>query len=245
MSPSEPLGSSTASSPAPARELTAGDLAYANRLVNLEQVLPNVAHELNNALQVISGLSEILATRPGMADDVVQKLQRMHAQSTRCYGLLRELLSYARRDNVSPVADVARSVDRALELRRFHLARARASVQIETGPTGLTAAIDSQHLVQVLVNLVLNAEQAMAGRPDPTLTIAWAERQDGVVISVIDSGPGVDLATADDTCFAPFWTTRPGLLGLGLPAARALVVAAGGTVAFTAPSRVDVRVPRR
>ena len=245
MAPSEPLGPSSTALPASARELTRGDLAYVNRLVSLEHVLPNVTHELNNALQVISGLSEILATRPGLSDDVVQKLQRMHAQATRCYGLLRDLLSYARRDDVAPVADVARAIERALDLRRFHLARARVTVQIEPGPSGLTAAMDSQHLVQVLVNLVLNAEQAMSGRPDPTLTISYGEEAGNVVIAVIDTGPGVDTATVEQTCFAPFWTTRTGALGLGLPAARALVEAARGTLAFTAPTRVDVRVPRR
>ena len=245
MSPSEPLGLPPDTLAAAARDLTAGDVVYANRLANLEQVLPNVTHELNNALQVVSGLAEILATRPGLSDDVVQKLQRMHAQSTRCYGLLRELLAYARRDEVAPSADIARAVERALDLRRFHLARARITVEIDAGPSGLAAAIDSQHLTQVLLNLVLNAEQAMAGISEPTLVIRHGEQQGEVWIAVSDDGAGVDLETAEATCFAPFWTTRPGALGLGLPAARAIVTAAGGTIGFAAPSRVEVRLPRR
>jgi two-component system C4-dicarboxylate transport sensor histidine kinase DctB len=227
------------------RTLSESEMVFANRLVNLEQVLPNVTHELNNALQVISGLSEILSIRPDVSGDVAQKLQRMHAQSTRCYGLLHELLAYARRDDVKHVTDVGRAIDRALDLRRFHLSRAHVTVAIEPGPAGVVAAMDSQHFEQMLLNLMLNAEQAMAVRPNPTLTLRYAQRDDVVVISVADTGPGVDLSTVEATCFAPFWTSRPGMLGLGLPVARVLAAAARGTVAFVAPSRVEVRVPAR
>lgn len=245
MTPSEPQSRPPDTLVAPLRTLSEAELVFANRLVNLEQVLPNVTHELNNALQVISGLAEILATRPGLDDDVVQKLQRMHAQATRCYGLLRELLTYARRDDALPVTEVGRAVDRALGLRRFHLSRGRVSVAIEACPPGVTAAIDSQHFEQLLVNLLLNAEQAMAGRPDPTLTVGCAIRERTVVVTVADTGPGVDMATAETTCFVPFWTSRQGALGLGLPVARALAAAAKGTVTFVAPSRVEVRLPLR
>lgn len=220
-------------------------MVLANRLVNLELVLPNVTHELNNALQVISGLAEILASRPDMSADAVQKLQRMHAQASRCYGLLHDLLAYARRDEVRTVTDVGRAIDRALDLRRFHITRARITVAIEPGPDGLTAVIDSQHFEQVLLNLIINSEQAMAGRPDPMLTVRYGQRDDRVVVTVADSGPGVNVADVEATCFAPFWTSREGALGLGLPVARALVAAAGGTVTFVAPTRVEVSLPTR
>ncbi len=245
MSPSEPLRLPPDLLAPAVRPLSAGELVFINRLVNLEQVLPNVTHELNNALQVVSGLAEILASRPGLDGDVVQKLQRMQAQSARCYGLLHDLLAYARRDDVKPVTDVGRAVDHALDLRRFHLARGRVTVAIEPGPSGLVAAMDSQQFEQMLLNLLLNAEQAIAGRPDPTVTVRYAEQEGTVVVTVADSGPGVDLDTAEATCFAPFWTTRAGAIGLGLPAARALVAAARGTLRFVAPSRVEVRLPKR
>ena len=227
------------------RALSDSEMVFANRLVNLEQVLPNVTHELNNALQVISGLSEILSIRPDVSGDVAQKLQRMHAQATRCYVLLHELLAYARRDDVRSVTDVGRAIDRTLDLRRFHLSRAHVTVAIEPGPAGVAAIMDSQHFEQMLLNLILNAEQAMAGLPNATLTLRYAQRDGVVVLSVGDTGPGVDLATVEDTCFAPFWTSRQGTLGLGLPVARALATAAGGSVAFVAPSRVEVCLPAR
>jgi two-component system C4-dicarboxylate transport sensor histidine kinase DctB len=229
----------------PARDLGAGDLVFANRLITLELVLPNVTHEINNALQVIGGLGEIMATKPGVSDDVAQKLQRIHGQAVRCSGLLRELLNYARRDEASPATDLVRGIDRALNLRRYHLARGRVTVHVEPRTEGpLAARMDSQHFEQVLVNLLLNAEQAMAGRPDAVITITYGRDADTVVLTVVDSGPGIDLARHEEY-FRPFMTTRTGAVGLGLTAARALVQAAGGQLRFVAPSVVEVRMPAK
>ena len=242
MSPSEPLSLSQDGLGPPARDLDAGDLVFANRLITLELVLPNVTHEINNALQVIGGLGEIIATKPGISDDVGQKLQRIHGQAVRCSSLLRELMNYARRDEASPTTDVPRSIDRALNLRRYHLARARVSMHVEPTSEGATTArIDSQHFEQVLVNLVLNAEQSLAGRADPVIKIAYGRQGDTVVLTVSDSGPGIDLSDQEEY-FRPFMTTRPGAVGLGLTAARALIQANGGTLQFIAPAVVEMRI---
>lgn len=243
MSPSERLPVPVDLLGAPARDLDPGDLVLANRLVTLELVLPNITHEINNALQVIGGLGEILATRPGIPEDVAQKLQRIHGQAVRCSALLRELLGYARRDEAQPTTDVARCVERALSLRRYHLSRARITVQVEQDTEGpVVARMDSQHLEQVLVNLLVNAEQALAGQPDPTIRVGYAREGADVVLTVHDSGPGLDVSQ-QDRYFQPFMTTRQGALGLGLSATRAMAHAAHGTVAFVGPAAVQMRVP--
>lgn len=245
MSPSQPLSIVPEQVGDPARDLGAGDLVFANRLITLELVLPNVTHEINNALQVIGGLGEIIATRPGLSDDIAQKLQRIHGQAVRCSGLLRELLNYARRDEASPTTDLARSIDRALNLRRYHLARARVAVHVEPrGEAALAAAMDSQHFEQILVNLVLNAEQALAGRADPVIRIGYGREGGQVVLTVADSGPGIYLAQQEEY-FRPFMTSREGAVGLGLTASRALALAAGGSLQFTEPSVVELRMPAR
>lgn len=242
VSPSEPLSPPVEGLGAPARDLSAGELVFANRLITLELVLPNVTHEINNALQVIGGLGEIIATKPGISEDVGQKLQRIHGQAVRCSTLLRELMNYARRDEASPTTDVARSIDRALNLRRYHLARARISMHVEPTSEGTAnARMDSQHFEQVVVNLVLNAEQAMAGRGDPVIRIAYGREGDTIVLTVADSGPGIDL-TREDEYFRPFMTTRPGAVGLGLTAARTLMQVNGGSLRFTGPNVVELRV---
>ena len=245
MSPSEPLSLTPDGLGPPARDLGAGDFVFANRLITLELVLPNITHEINNALQVIGGLGEIIAIKPGISDDVALKLQRIHGQAVRCSGLLRELLNYARRDEASPTTDVPRSIDRALNLRRYHLARARVHVHVDPTTEGpIAAKLDSQYFEQILVNLVLNAEQAIAGRPEPTVRIAYGREGDTMVLTVRDSGPGIDLAREEEY-FRPYMTTKPGAIGLGLTAARALVHTVKGSLRFIEPSVVEVRVPAK
>ena len=245
MSPSEPLSPTSEAIGLPARDLGAGDFVYANRLITLEAVLPNVTHEINNALQVIGGLGEIIATKPGIADDVAQKLQRIHGQAVRCSTLLRDLMNYARRDEASPTTDVPRSIDRALNLRRYHLARARVTVHVDPTTDGPAAArLDSQYFEQILVNLVLNAEQSIAGRPEPVVWIAYGRQGDTMVLTVSDNGPGIDLSRHDEY-FQPYMTTRPGAMGLGLTAARALVQTVAGSLRFVEPSVIEVRIPAK
>ena len=219
-----------------------GDLVFANRLITLELVLPNVTHEINNALQVIGGLGEIIATKPGISEDVAQKLQRIHGQAVRCSGLLRELLAYARRDEAAPATDVARSIERALNLRRYHLSRGRVTVHVEPRSEGaVVARMDSQHFEQVVVNLLLNAEQAVTGLPEPTIRVRYGREGEWLVLTVADSGPGID-PSKEEEYFRPFMTTRTGAIGLGLTAARALADVAQGTLRFTEPNVVELRV---
>lgn len=243
VSPSEPVAVPIDELTTPNRALEPGELVYANRLLTLELVLPNVTHEINNALQVIGGLGEIMATRPGVSDDMAQKLQRIHGQAVRCSGLLRELVNYARRDDASPATDVPKGIDRALNLRRYHLARGRVAVNVEPGSTGVVSArMDSQYFEQVLVNLIINAEQATVGLPQPSIRIGYTREGDEVVVSVTDNGPGVDV-DAQEELFRPFMTTREGAVGLGLTAGRVMARASGGSLRFVGPSTVELRVP--
>ena len=242
MSPSEPLSVPADLIGEQARQPAPGDLVFANRLITLELVLPNVTHEINNALQVIGGLGEIIATKPGISDDIAQKLQRIHSQAVRCSGLLRELLAYARRDEAAPATDVARGIERALNLRRYHLSRARIAVHVEPRSEGaIVARMDSQHFEQVVVNLMLNAEQALVGLPDPTIRILYGRDGEAMVLTVADSGTGID-PSREDEYFRPFMTTRSGAVGLGLTAGRALAEVAGGTLRFVEPNVVELRV---
>jgi C4-dicarboxylate-specific signal transduction histidine kinase len=245
VSPSEPLSLTPEALGQPARDLGAGDFVFANRLITLELVLPNVTHEINNALQVIGGLGEIIATRPGISDDVAQKLQRIHGQAVRCSTLLRELLNYARRDEASPITDVPRSIERALNLRRYHLARARVTVHVDPTTDGpLSARLDSQYFEQMLVNLVINAEQSITGRPDPVIWIGYGRQGDTLVLTIRDNGPGIDLSRQEEY-FQPYMTTRPGSIGLGLTAARVLAQTVGGSLRFTEPAVAEVRIPAK
>ncbi len=217
------------------RRLSVEDLAYVNRMMTVALVLPNAAHEVNNALQVVSGLVEMLGAREDLPAPAQDKLRRIGTQVGRATTLMRELVAYTRRDHaaVSRV-DAARVAEAALAMRRYHLSRDRVTVttRTECDPPAWCRA-DGHYLQQALVNLILNAEQAVRGRPDPRVSLVVETTPDEVRILVEDNGAGLQ-GDAAARAGEPFFSTADTCaLGLGVAVARALVARHGGRVVLT------------
>ena len=212
------------------RTLGLEELAYLNRMTTAGLVLPNVAHELNNALQVIGGLVELLSLREDLPQDVKDKIGRVGVQSSRATELIREVVTFARRDDAGVAqVDVAKVVDRALGFRRYHLGRARIGVRVEgCGPGEALARVDANYLQQILLNVIINSEQALAGRPGGEIDVRVERVSAGVTVRVHDNGPGLDDAAGRAP--EPFFTTRPPSAGLGLAVATALAESQGGNL---------------
>jgi C4-dicarboxylate-specific signal transduction histidine kinase len=212
------------------RPLTLEDLVYINRMTTVGHVLPSVAHELNNSLQVIGGLVELLTMRAELGRDVQDKINKIGQQASRSAGMLREFVSFARRDDAVARVDVSKALERALGLRRYHLARARIdAVLVEPQPSGpLVVGADSQHVVQVLLNLLINAEESLAGQERRELRIQLVDVTTMVRCQVEDTGPGFS-EVARRMLRKPFASTKArGTAGLGLAVAGALMEKDGG-----------------
>jgi two-component system C4-dicarboxylate transport sensor histidine kinase DctB len=211
------------------RELALEDLVYLNRMTTVGQVLPNVAHELNNALQIIGGMAEMLSLRADLPQEVRDKILRIVSHSGRATQLMRDLVVFAKRDDGGvAVVDVRKLVERALSLRRYHLARARIAVTVEGGTDSrVLARADGHYLEQVLLNLIINAEHSLAGLEGPQIGIRILEGPAGVEVCVTDNGPGVPEHVRSQVT-APFFTTRAPAAGLGLTVAAELMRAQGG-----------------
>jgi C4-dicarboxylate-specific signal transduction histidine kinase len=206
-------------------------LAQLNRMNMLGLVLPNVAHEVNNALQVVSGLVEMVSSRPELPRDVADKLTRMGAQAGRASSLIRELVAFARRDQAGVVmVDVRRVVEAALAMRRYHLARDRVAVKVVLPEQACLARLDGHYLQQVLINIIANAEEALKGKEDRALTLS-ASSDDTEVLVVVEDNAGGLTGDAALRAGEPFFSTNSGqALGLGLAVSRALVERQGGTL---------------
>jgi len=215
------------------RDLTTDDLIYINRMTTVGQVLPNVAHELNNALQIVGGLVEMLAARADLPRDGLDKLARIGTQASRATGMVRELVAFARRDDGGVrLVDLAKVVEAALSMRRYHLARARITVNVGASAAGpVLVQADPHALQQVLLNLLINAEHSTAGRDGGLLVIQVAEQAGVASITVTDNGPGVppDLRARVQE---PFFTTKAHAAGLGLTVSTALMARDGGALSL-------------
>jgi C4-dicarboxylate-specific signal transduction histidine kinase len=227
------------------RAFSTADLAYINRMTTTGVVLPSVAHEVNNALQVIAGMVEILGLRGQLPPEAADKVQKIAVQATKAAGHLRELVAFARRDGVSTRIELRAAAERAVSLRRYYLSRGRVTVTIDApGNEPLLIRADSQYVVQVLVNLLVNAEEAVAKQDIRTVRVRlW--RDGGMVHAEMgDSGAGFESAIGARLGEAFVTSKTTGAAGLGLAVARRLVEADGGTLVLSAvPALVTVSWP--
>ena len=211
------------------RDLSLEDLVYLNRMTTVGQVLPNVAHELNNALQVVSGLVELLGARADLPSGVHEKISRIGSQAGRATLMLRELVAFSRREDAGVrTIDVLKVVEAALSMRRYHLSRSRIEVVVAQDPavSPITRG-DAHALQQVLLNILINAEHSMAGRVGGRIDISLDRAGDDLDLAVDDNGPGIAPELRARVA-EPFFTTKERAAGLGLTVAAALLQQAGG-----------------
>jgi signal transduction histidine kinase len=211
------------------------DLLTLNRAATVARLLSGVAHEVNNALQVIGGTTELLQATPGLPSSIADGLQRIAAQNNRAASAIQEVMIFARqRIDGSSRTNLREIANRSVALRSFAIGRARLSIALDAPPTGRFLVNGNAGLLQLAVlNLIVNAEQALAGQQGGAIRVALEEAPGYVVLRVSDNGPGVERTTADDL-FTTFFTTRSReeASGLGLSVAKLVAEQCGGTLAL-------------
>ena len=212
-------------------------LLQAEKLAALGQTISGVAHELNNPLATILTWAERLSQRP--ADEQTRKgLDIILGESERAAKIVRNLLTFARkRHTTRAMVDLNQVVRETLALRAYEQ-RVSNVTTIEALAAGLPHAFADPHQIQqVLLNLIINAEQAMiAANGRGTLIVrTWHDiDRDAVVLEVADDGPGVP-EDVQPRIFDPFFTTKEvgKGTGLGLTVAYAIVQEHGGRITIS------------
>jgi two-component system NtrC family sensor kinase len=222
------------SAPTASASLDPSALARLNRLATMARLVAGLAHELNNSLQVVGGLAELLTDRPDLPPDVVLRLKKISGQADKATTAIRQVLGYTRDllGSDAGLIDLMAVVDQVLALRRYQLGRLGITVTVDrTPPAACQVRGDERQLTQALLNLVLNAEEALAGYSTRQLRVAITREGASVQVRVGDSGPGVP-PDIKSRIFEPFFTTRSSdrAVGLGLPVSQALVEANGGNL---------------
>jgi signal transduction histidine kinase len=214
---------------------TRQQLLQAERLAAVGRLSAGLAHEIGNPLTAILSLLDLVITGDLPPAQQADFLQRIRAENERIAAIVRGLLDFSRPDVtlVEATTGACSPVDVVDELVRFfepqrRYAHVRLAVSGER-PT-CTVRMQAGALRQVLLNLFLNAADALEDSDSPGLVLVAFEANGGDVrILVEDDGPGVD-AQVGDRLFEPFVTskTERGGTGLGLSVCRGLVEAVGG-----------------
>jgi len=203
------------------------ELLASDRLVTVGKLAAGVAHEVGNPLSGILGYLSVIQSRAKAQPELVELSKAIEAEVTRIDQIVRSLLDLGRpsRGKPSPieVASVVHSaatlVSKGPEMREVVLSEEHAP--------GLVVMAESGPLSQVIINLVLNAAQAMEGKG--RITLRSRAEGEGAVIEVQDTGPGLS-EDVKARMFEPFFTTKTAGkgTGLGLAVSRHLVTQMGG-----------------
>jgi PAS domain S-box-containing protein len=208
-------------------------LIQAEKLAAMGQMLAGVAHELNNPLTAVLGVTELLREREAVDESTKRQLELAHRQARRAARIVQNLLEFSR--PASPQKkplDVNSLIERTLQLHEHSLRRNSIEVDFRSQPDLPGVVGDANQLIQVFLNLVTNAEQAIREvRDTGRIQIRLAQHANRITITVQDDGVGI-RPDALPRIFDPFYTTkRPGGgTGLGLSICMSIIREHGGNI---------------
>jgi C4-dicarboxylate-specific signal transduction histidine kinase len=234
------------------------ELAHANRVATMGQLAASIAHEVTQPIAAAFTNAQAalrwLGTQPPDLEEVRQALGRIVKDTNRAsdvIGRIRDLIKKAppQKDSL----DINETIRDVIVLTSGEVVKHGVSAQTQFAEGLPLVQGDRTQLQQVILNLIINAIEAMScvGEGSRRLLISTARHgQDGVLVAVRDSGPG--LTPADhERLFEAFYTTKPSGLGMGLSICRSIIEAHGGRLwttanvprgavfQFTVPTRSD------
>jgi signal transduction histidine kinase len=204
-----------------------------NRSAITARLMSSLIHEINNSLQVISGTLELLEQKPDMPASAGPALERLRNQSVRASAVITEMRLFTK----APVGEMVRVnmrevAEHCVHLRTFAIRRAGLTIRVDAPPGDYQVMGSGGQLEQALLNLIVNAEEALADTKG-SIVVQLEATDSAVALRVSDDGPGLKLEPPD-RAFSMFTTTRSAWegAGLGLWAARQIATEHGGTLTY-------------
>ena len=230
------------------RDRLQDELHLAQRREIIGQMAAGLAHDFNNLLATISGSAALIAEATPKGTVAASGAERIVAASDQAAGLVKRLMTLGARPSAKAMLDLRRPVAEAADLIRASI-RAPLTLSLSLPETPVAALADATDILQVVLNLAINARDAMAGSPGKiAVTLAPALAADlvgpfvigkpdparsHVCLTVADTGPGMSAPVLAQI-FRPYFTTKgDDGTGLGLAVVSSVVTANGGAVRLT------------
>jgi len=207
---------------------TQKQLAQSEKLAAIGQLAAGLAHEINNPLNIISGFNELLREQTPENDPRRANLEEIYRETGRCQKQVAELLHFAKpKDPERAPTDIGKLVEGTLNLMQSQAKALGIEIENRADSELPLLQVDADQIKQALLNLLINACQAMpeGGR----LSVRSGRINRHVAIRIEDTGKGISKSDMDNI-FNPFFTTKEEGTGLGLPLSYALVERHGGKI---------------
>jgi signal transduction histidine kinase len=198
------------------------------KLAAIGRLAAGIAHEVRNPLGVIRASASMVREHFMSGEEAYRACDFIREEIDRLNGLITSLLNFARPAELrlQPVA-IEQVIDTALHLTNDELQRRGITLTRESAGTLPPVLADPDLVAQVVFGLLVNAAEAIDR--NGSITVRTVSGPHEVDVEVLDTGPGIPLAEAEQI-FEPFFTTKPTGTGLGLPMAARIVQAHGGTI---------------
>ena len=210
-------------------------LLQSEKLSAIGQLIAGVAHDLNNPLTSVVGFADFLAESADVPARIREPLRVIQQEAERASKIVKNLLSFARRQETRQPAALRPILEATVGLFRNNLDVEAITLTLDVAPDLPDLDLNPTQIQQVFVNLIQNAAQALAGDGQPgTIRVSARRWMSGAMVEVTDTGPGMDAALATQA-FEPFFTTKPEGqgTGLGLSISQGIVKEHGGRITLT------------
>lgn len=215
---------------------TQAQLTHICRVTTLGELTASIAHEVNQPLTAINssadGCRRWLARGEPDIQEALNALQRINDSARRASEVVSRIRALARKsDPVRRPESLNEILKETLSVVHYELSHHHIIPRITLEPASVKVLVDRIQLQQVIINLIINACQAMAAveKHQRVLQVITRQCRDDVILEVADSGSGIDPQLIP-SLFNPFFTTRDNGLGMGLPICRSIIEFHGGRI---------------
>lgn len=204
-------------------------LAFNEKMAELGRLSVGVIHELNTPLSVIVSAAQMILREKDLSDFVNELVSRINQEAQRLSQLTRGIMGFARQTPDGGETDVGQCLAEVVGLLKYEIQKRSIALRNQIDFTLPSVAIDGNRLKQVLINLIMNALQAMKG--GGILHVATELEEGDLIIRIGDSGVGIPAENLE-RIFEPFYTTKSAGegTGLGLFVTKNIVKEMGGRI---------------
>jgi len=191
-------------------------LVQSEKLAAFGQLGAGIAHEVKNPLAGILGCAQLSLRASEAGTPLATNLKMIEKETRRCKEIIENLLKFARQEKAElREVDLTQVVEDAAAIVRHQIELAGVHLDVELRSELPSVLANTNQIQQVVMNLMINAQQAMAGEPGNISVRSTVDEEGQVLVSVTDDGPGIP-PEHKSRIFEPFFTTKPSGIGTGL-----------------------------